>query len=120
MKTGRILAACLVISMASCGNVMAANKKSKPQPVATSFTTDAQWLHAGYDLGTTVYQIFITSQDAQILRCNTVLHAHAEAGGELSDQQTSTVFPGQRTQVGNWTGLDQDGETHYTTECKPI
>ena len=84
------------------------------------FTTDAQWLHAGYDQGTTVYQIFIVSQDTQILRCNTLLQAHSETGAVLNDQQTSTVFPGQRTQVGNWTGLDQDGETHYTVDCKAL
>lgn len=87
------------------------------------FTTDAQWEIAGYNMEEIIYTILITSHDTRILRCRTQVQGHYLENGKLlniSDQQTTTVFPDQQARVGNWTGLDKDSGATFTVKCRVL
>jgi hypothetical protein len=87
------------------------------------FSTDAKWDTAGYNNDEIVYTILLTSHDTRILRCTTLLTGwYFEDGKKLSisDRQSSTVFPDQQVQVGNWMGMDEKSGATYSVKCRPI
>lgn len=87
------------------------------------FTTDAKWALAGYNSDEVVYTITVTNQDPRILRCTTEMKgSYFEDGKKLDiqDRQTSTVFPNQQVQLGNWMGMDQNSDTSYSVKCRAI
>ena len=92
-------------------------------PGAASFATDAKWETAGYNNEEIVYTILVTSHDTRIIRCMTELKgSYFENGKKLSvsDRQSSTIFPDQQIQVGNWMGMDQKSGATYSVKCHAI
>ncbi len=86
------------------------------------FVAEAKWLLAGYNNNEVIYTVVVTSQDARIIRCVTdVSGTYIDNGKKLtiSDRQTTTVFPNQPTQVGNWMDLDRDSGATYAVKCRP-
>jgi hypothetical protein len=87
------------------------------------YVTEAKWAVAGYNNEEIVYTILITNQDSRILRCTTELKgAYYENGKkfDIADRQSSTVFPDQQVQVGNWLGMDQKSGATYSVKCHAI
>ena len=87
------------------------------------YVTEAKWAVAGYNNEEIVYTILITNQDSRILRCITELKgAYYENGKkfDIADRQSSTVFPDQQVQVGNWLGMDQKSGATYSVKCHAI
>jgi hypothetical protein len=87
------------------------------------YVTEATWAVAGYNNEEIVYTILITNQDSRILRCTTELKgAYYENGKkfDIADRQSSTVFPDQQVQVGNWLGMDQKSGATYSVKCHAI
>lgn len=111
-------------------SVSASSKPNQPggsatsdEPQAARFLTEAKWGIAGYNNNEIVYTIVLTSQDSRILRCTTELKGwYFEDGKKLSiaDRQSSTVFPDQQVQVGNWMGMDEKSGATYSVKCRPI
>lgn len=87
------------------------------------FTAEAKWEIAGYNNEEIVYTIVVTNQDSRIIRCTTsIAGSYFEDGKKLgiADRQSSTVFPDQQVQVGNWIGMDQKSGARYTVKCRPV
>ena len=87
------------------------------------FATAARWATAGYNNEEIIYTILVTNQDSRIIRCTTQIKgAYFDNGQKLSieDRQVSTVFPSERTQIGNWMGMDQASGATYSVKCKPV
>jgi hypothetical protein len=100
-----------------CASAAAVYADDEPQ-----FTTDARWEVAGYNNNEIVYTILVTSHDSRILRCVTELKGSYFEDGkkiDISDRQSSTVFPDQQVQVGNWMGMDQKSGATYSVKCHP-
>ena len=90
---------------------------------APKFTSEAKWELAGYNNDEVVYTIFVTSQDARIIRCTTEVKGfYFENGAKLtiSDRQITTVFPNQPTRVGYWMDMDQPSGASYSVKCHPV
>jgi hypothetical protein len=90
-------------------------------PVQVS--SEAKWDLAGYNNDEVIYTIFITSHDPRIIRCITKLDGFFYDHGEkqtVSDRQSTTVFPDQRVQAGNWQGMDKSSPVTYTVKCHPV
>lgn len=90
---------------------------------AARFVTDAKWEIAGYNNEEIIYTILVTSHDKRIIRCTTELKgSYFENGKKLSiaDRQSSTVFPDQQVQVGNWMGMDEKSGATYSVKCHPV
>src|ERR1700691_126819 len=107
-------AATPAVHSTSITQVADSNDRSGTAPDAARFVTDAQWKIAGYNNEEIIYTILVTSHDTRIIRCNTELKGwYFENGQKLSvsDRQTSTVFPDQQVQVGNWMGMDEKSGT---------
>ena len=112
-----------VIHSTSITQVPDSNDKSSTATDAARFVTDAQWKIAGYNNEEIIYTILVTSHDSRIIRCNTELKGwYFENGQKLSvsDRQTSTVFPDQQVQVGNWMGMDEKSGTTYSVKCHAL
>lgn len=93
------------------------------QESSVQFTAEALWDLAGYNNDEVIYTVFITSHDARILRCTTELKGAYLENGEkhsVSDRQSTTVFPEQRTTAGNWQGMDQPSGATYSVKCHPV
>lgn len=94
---------------------------SATQPA--QFASEAKWDLAGYNNDEVIYSIFITSQDPRIIRCTAVLNGFFYENGEkhsVSDRQSTTVFPQQRVQAGNWQGMDKQSGVNYSVKCHPV
>jgi hypothetical protein len=94
-----------------------------PSPDAPKFTSEARWELAGYNNDEVVYTVFVTSQDARIIRCTTEVKGfYFENGTKLSisDRQITTVFPNQPTRVGYWMDMDQQSGATYSVKCHPV
>jgi hypothetical protein len=90
---------------------------------AVRFAAEAKWLIAGYNNNEIVYTIFVRNQDSRIIRCTTQIRgAYFENGKkvDIADRQSTTVFPDQQTQVGNWIGMDEKSGATYSMKCRPI
>jgi hypothetical protein len=91
---------------------------------AAHYSTEAKWALAGYNNDEVIYTIIVTNQDARILRCVTELKGYYfdEKGQKqsISDRQSSTVFPEQQAQVGNWMGMDEKSGATYSVRCHPV
>jgi hypothetical protein len=90
-------------------------------PVQVS--SEAKWDLAGYNNDEVIYTIFITSHDPRIIRCITKLDGFFYDHGEkqtVSDRQSTTVFPEQRVQAGNWQGMDKRSPVTYSVKCHPV
>jgi len=90
-------------------------------PVQVS--SEAKWDLAGYNNDEVIYTIFITSHDSRIIRCITKLDGFFYDHGEkqtVSDRQSTTVFPDQRVQAGNWQGMDKSSPVTYSVKCHPV
>ena len=99
----------------------AAASTSATQPAL--FASEAKWDLAGYNNDEVIYTIFITSQDPRIIRCTAVLNGFFYENGEkhsVSDRQSTTVFPQQRVQAGNWQGMDKQSGVNYSVKCHPV
>jgi hypothetical protein len=98
------------------------------QPVAADqspalFTSEEKWALAGYNNNEVIYTIIITNHDSRIIRCNTELQGFYYENGKkvgISDRQSSTVFPAQNAQAGNWIGMDQKSGSTYSVKCHPL
>ena len=115
------------VSRAPAEPARAAHDAVMPAPAdaapAARFATDAKWELAGYNNNEVVYTIIVTNQDTRIIRCTTELKGfYFEEGKKLSiaDRQSSTVFPDQQVQVGNWMGMDEKSGATYSVKCRPI
>jgi hypothetical protein len=87
------------------------------------FVTQDKWLIAGYNNDEVIYQVFITNQDKQIIRCITEIHGSYIENGvkqSISDRQITTVFPNQPTQAGTWMDMDQQSGATYSVQCHPV
>lgn len=87
------------------------------------FTSEETWDVAGYNNDEIIYTIFITNRDSRIIRCTTDVKGFYYENGEkhdVSDRQSTTVFPQQRTQAGNWQGMDKSSGATYSVKCRPI
>jgi hypothetical protein len=87
------------------------------------FSSEERWALAGYNNEEVIYTIIITSHDTRIIRCSTLLTgAYYENGIKttVSDRQSSTVFPDQKVQAGNWIGMDQKSGTTFSVKCHPV
>ena len=87
------------------------------------FASEAKWDLAGYNNDEVIYTIFITSQDPRIIRCTAVLNGFFYENGakhSVSDRQSTTVFPQQRVQAGNWQGMDKQSGVNYSVKCHPV
>ncbi len=99
-----------------------------PQPATADdqpvlFSSEAKWDLAGYNNDEVIYTIIITSLDSRIIRCTTLLNGFFYENGEkhtVSDRQSTTVFPQQRAQAGNWQGMDKQSGTTYSVKCHPV
>jgi hypothetical protein len=101
----------------------AADDKAGSAADAPKFVAEAKWLLAGYSNNEVVYTIFVTNQDARIIRCTTeVKGTYFENGQKMSiaDRQITTVFPNQPTQVGNWMDLDEKSGATYSVKCHRV
>jgi hypothetical protein len=90
---------------------------------APQFVTEAKWAVAGYNNEEIVYTILITNRDTRILRCTTLLQGSYYENGKklsISDRQSSTVFPDQQVQAGNWLGMDEKTGATYSVKCRPV
>ena len=86
------------------------------------FSSEAKWDLAGYNNDEVIYTIFITSRDPRIIRCTAVLNGFFYENGEkhsVSDRQSTTVFPQQRVQAGNWQGMDKESGVNFSVKCHP-
>ena len=93
---------------------------SSDQPA--QFSSEAKWDLAGYNNDEVIYTIFITSRDPRIIRCTALLTGFFYENGEkhsVSDRQSTTVFPQQRVQAGNWQGMDKESGVNYSVKCRP-
>ncbi|MGA2188028.1 MAG: hypothetical protein ABSH33_05825 [Steroidobacteraceae bacterium] len=99
----------------------AANGATVPDPA--TFVTEEKWGMAGYNNNEPIYTILVTSHDARIIRCTADLKGTYIENGEkrsIADRQTTTVFPNQQVQIGNWSGMDQQSGATYSVKCRPI
>jgi hypothetical protein len=90
---------------------------------AAAFDAEEKWGMAGYNNNEPIYTILVTSHDARIIRCTADLRGtYIENGEKLSitDRQSTTVFPNQQAQIGNWSGMDQQSGATYSVKCRPI
>lgn len=90
---------------------------------AARFVTDAKWEIAGYNNEEIIYTILVTSHDKRIIRCTTELKGSYFENGKkssIADRQSSTVFPDQQVQVGNWMGMDEKSGATYSVKCHPV
>jgi hypothetical protein len=87
------------------------------------YLSEDRWEHAGYNQDEIVYTVFITNHDPNILRCRTEVHGYYfnnGTKGEISDVQTSTVFPDKQVQAGIWSGMDEPSGATYKVTCRTI
>jgi hypothetical protein len=85
------------------------------------FSSEASWTTAGYNNDEVVYTIFVSNEDARILRCSVQIKgSYLDKGRRLpvEDRQLATVFPDQKVQVGNWMGMDPIAGVTYTVGCR--
>jgi hypothetical protein len=90
---------------------------------AVRYLTDAKWQIAGYNDNEVVFTIFVTNQDARIIRCTTQIHGSFFENGQklpIDDRAVTTAFPDQQVQVGNWIGMDQASGASYSIKCRPV
>jgi len=90
------------------------------QDSAVKFDAEGKWDLAGYNNDEVIYTIFITNHDSRVIRCAVELNGFYFEDGEkhsVSDRQSSTVFPEQRVQAGNWQGMDQKSGATYSVKC---
>ena len=101
----------------------AVNAETAPAAAPATFHAEEKWGLAGYNNNEPIYTILVTSHDARIIRCTADLKGtYIENGEKLSiaDRQTTTVFPNQQVQIGNWSGMDQQSGATYAVKCRPI
>ena len=113
MRTSLLLCALFCTSLA----------RADDDPAAARFSTDSKWETAGYNNDEIVYTILVTSHDTRILRCTTELRGSYYEDGrkiDIADRQSSTVFPDQQVQVGNWMGMDRKSGATYTVKCHAV
>ena len=87
------------------------------------FVTEEKWGMAGYNSNEPIYTILITSHDPRIIRCTADLKGTYIENGErfqVTDRQTTTVFPNTQVQIGNWSGMDQQSGAVYAVKCRPV
>jgi hypothetical protein len=87
------------------------------------FSTTDKWVLAGYNNNEIVYTIIVANEDTRILHCTTLMQGWYYENGKklpISDRQSTTVFPNQPTQVGNWMDMDQQSGATYSVKCRPI
>jgi hypothetical protein len=90
---------------------------------APKFVSEAKWALAGYNNDELVYTVFVTNQDARIIRCTTEVKGFYLDNGtklSISDRQITTVFPNQPTRVGYWMDMDQPSGATYSVKCHPV
>jgi hypothetical protein len=90
------------------------------QDATVKYEAEGKWDLAGYNNDEVIYTIFITSHDPRIIRCAVELRGFYYEDGEkhdVSDRQSSTVFPEQRVQAGNWQGMDKKSGATYAVKC---
>jgi hypothetical protein len=108
-----------VLVAASANASAPAGEPAKP----VEFASEGKWDLAGYNNDEIIYTIFITSHDPRIIRCVTQLSGFYYENGEkhsVSDRQSTTVFPDQRVQAGNWQGMDEKSGATYSVKCRPV
>lgn len=96
------------------------DQRQTEQPA--NFKSEGSWDVAGYNNDEIIYTIFITNNDSRILRCTTELQGYYFENGEkhdVRDRQSTTVFPQQRVQAGNWQGMDKSSGATYSVKCHP-
>jgi len=99
------------------------DEQAAPAADAPKFISEAKWGLAGYNNNEIYYTVFVTSEDARIIRCTTEIKGfYFENGAKtsISDRQITTVFPNQPTQVGIWMDMDQNSGASYSVKCHPI
>jgi hypothetical protein len=87
------------------------------------FSSEASWETAGYNNDEIVYTILVRNEDTRILRCSVQIKgSYIEKGRSqtIEDRQLATVFPDQKTQVGNWMGMDPLAGATYTVGCRAL
>lgn len=97
------------------------DQRQTEQPA--NFASEGSWDVAGYNNDEIIYTIFITNNDSRILRCTTELKGYYFENGEkhdVRDRQSTTVFPQQRVQAGNWQGMDKSSGATYSVKCHPV
>ncbi len=103
--------------------IAAPGGNAQPDTDIPKFVSEAKWGTAGYNNDEVYYTVFVTSQDARILRCTTQIQGTYVNNGErssISDRQITTVFPNQPTQVGIWMDMDEGSGATYAVKCHAV
>jgi len=90
---------------------------------SVKFSAEGKWDVAGYNNDQVIYTVFITNRDPRIIRCTTLLQGYFYEKGEkhsVNDRQSTTVFPQQRAQAGNWQGMDRKTGANFSVKCHPM
>ncbi len=120
MKTQPVILLGVALATAAVGQTPAPDQAAADAP---KFISEAKWELAGYNNDEVVYTVFVTSQDARIIRCTTEVQGfYFENGAKLRiyDRQITTVFPNQPTRVGYWMDMDQQSGATYKVTCHPV
>ncbi len=109
--------------VAPATTVAAAAQPPSDRQEPAKFSSDAKWDLAGYNNDEVIYTIFITNHDSRIIRCSTELKGFYYEGADkipIADRQSTTVFPDQRVQAGNWQGMDEKSGATYAVKCHAL
>jgi hypothetical protein len=116
-------------SLAPAGPVPAAVKhdvvtgQTSGGPGEPAYGISASWVIAGYNDNEVIYSIIITNDDANVIRCTTLLSGfYLDSGTRhaVSDRQSVTLFPGKQSSAGTWVGLDQASGATYKITCRAV
>jgi hypothetical protein len=87
------------------------------------YSVSASWVIAGYNDNEVIYSITIGNNDANVIRCTTLLSGYYLDNGTrhaISDRQSVTLFPGKQSSAGTWQGLDQASGATYKVTCRAV
>lgn len=87
------------------------------------YSVSASWVIAGYNDNEVIYSIIIANNDANVIRCTTLLSGYYLDNGTrhaVADRQSVTLFPGRQSSAGTWVGLDQASGATYKVTCRAV
>jgi hypothetical protein len=92
-------------------------------PGEPGYSVSASWVIAGYNDNEVIYSIIIANNDANVIRCTTLLSGYYLDHGTrhaVADRQSVTLFPGKQSSAGTWLGLDQASGASYKVTCRAV
>lgn len=92
-------------------------------PDEPPYSVSASWVIAGYNDNEVIYSIIIANNNANVIRCTTLLSGYYLDNGirhAVADRQSVTLFPGKQSSAGTWVGLDQASGATYKVTCRAV